>query len=64
MSDCFYVSENLENLGSVSKLTRGGAKVVFGGKSCIEQGNGTVYPHSERGNLFIWKIIGKQFFRV
>ena len=30
MSDCFYVPENSENLVSVSKLTRGGAKVVFG----------------------------------
>ena len=58
MSDCFYVPENSENLVSVSKLTRGGAKVVFGEKSCIEQGNGTVYPLSERGNLFIWKRIG------
>ena len=55
MSDCFYVPENLV---SVSKLTRGGAKVVFGEKSYIGQGNGTVYPLSERGNLFIWKIIG------
>ena len=64
VSDCFYVSENLENLVSVSKFTRGGAKVNFGGKSCIEQGNGTVYPFSERSNLFIWKIIGKHFFRV
>ena len=36
MSDCFYVPENSENLVSVSKLTRGGAKVVFGEKSCIE----------------------------
>ena len=40
MSDCFYVPENSENLLSVSKLTRGGAKVVFGEKSLIEQGNG------------------------
>ena len=30
MSDCFYVPENSEKLVSVSKLTRGGAKVVFG----------------------------------
>ena len=43
---------------SVSKLTGGGAKVVFGEKLSIEQGNGTVYPLSERGSLFIWKIIG------
>ena len=58
MSDCFYVPENSERLLSVSKLTRGGAKVVFGEKSCFEQGNGTVYPLGERNNLFIWKIIG------
>ena len=58
MSDFFYVPENSGNLVSISKLTRGGAKVVFGEKSCIEQGNGTVYPLSERGNPFIWKIIG------
>ena len=58
MSDCFYVPENSESLLSVSKLTRGGAKIVFGEMSCIEQGNGTIYPFSERGNLFIWKIIG------
>ena len=58
MSDCFYVPVNSESLVSVSKLTRGGAYVVFGEKSCNEQGNGTVYPLSERGNLFIWKIIG------
>ena len=43
---------------SISKLARGGAKVVFGENSSFEQGNGTVYPLSERGNLFIWKIIG------
>ena len=58
MSDCFYVPENSENLLSVSKLTRGGAKVVFGEKSCIEQGKWTAYPLSERGNLFILKLIG------
>ena len=32
MSDCFCVPENSENLVSVSKLTRGGANVVFGEK--------------------------------
>ena len=58
MNDYFYVPENSENLVSVSKLTRGGVKVVFGEKSCTEQGNGTVYPLSERVNLFIWKMIG------
>ena len=58
MSDCFYVPENSEKLVFVSKLTRGGTKVVFGEKSCIEQGNGTVYPLSERGSLFFWKEIG------
>ena len=42
MSDCFYKPENSENLVSVSKLIGGGAKVVFGEKSCNEQGNGTV----------------------
>ena len=58
MRYCFYVPENSENLVSVSNLTRGGANVVFREKSCIEPGIGTVYPLSERGNLFIWKIIG------
>ena len=45
-------------LRKFSKPTTGGDKVVFGEKSYIEQGNGSVYPLSERGNLFIWKIIG------
>ena len=57
MSDCFY-SENSENLMSVSEPTRGGARVIFGEKSCIEQGIETVYSVCERGNLSIWKIIG------
>ena len=57
MSDCFYVPKNSENFVSVSKLTRGGVRVIFGEKSCIEQGNGTVYPLTERGTFSIWKII-------
>ena len=42
---------------SVSKLTRRGAKVVFGERPCIDQGNGTVYPLIEPGYLFISKNI-------
>ena len=42
---------------SVSKIIGGGGKVVFGEKSCKEQGNETVYPLNERVNLFIWKVV-------
>ena len=53
MSDSLYVPENSKKLVSITKLTRGGAKVALGEKSCFEQENGTIHPLRERGNLFL-----------
>ena len=54
---CFYVPDNSENFNVCLKKIIGGGKVVFGEKSCKEQGNETVYPLNERVNLFIWKVV-------
>ena len=47
-----------KSLVLVSKLFRGGVKIVFEVKSCIEFVLSHVLSLSERGNLFIWKTIG------
>ena len=54
LKDTLQVLEYSRNLLSVSKMKKAGAEVVFGARSLVRQGNGSVHPLREESDLFLW----------